>query len=894
MSVELVGFENLPIAHIKNITITRANANQDTYEVTVRIHDLLDGSMWSDSSMPLMQLMRVGLVFSTDVTEIANLTKGEKPSPYRYITKPLRHKSNITEENLYYEVKFKDNFANNLKNLTVFAFCFISGQDISETLGIPVAINYFGPTKSEKILENSTIVSTTNAFLRSDNTYWPGTVHVANKQYMEGSYHKDTPHNILTKVSLINTKIQDLRDTNKTSEAKSQKIENYFSDLFVSYNSKTDINCLFMINIKTMLFNNTKFGSFLEKADASVINSLLNNVKFKVFSIEKQRIKLKYKSTGVGSLARRADKVFSKKNILNTYDDANRDILPKERYERNGSFDFLLGELENASDYKKIADIQELYFRYGPEIRTFQFTDYEMTSNTPGDYQYKIDLQFVDPVDKFLKTSLSDMKQDISDITMYLNYFSRGRDAVGFNTNKITQNYIKYYSYIYTIDKMQKRKMSLVNTNLLNRLTTSTANISKFLQKYRNLYNEFLTFMNHDEQKRKNTPTNIKSKDSASARIVVSKIFNQIITPSDNVMTFSYIPESNDRKTPVYTKSSFLNISQQQTEEQFVQQPNFASSQVISEVAAGLSDIQATSTAYFSPKNFKFGQSTSSMVGIDISGLNHLNVKMSQKVIKANRKPQAVANSTFKMPVTFVRVEVVPEPKQETEEEQFVDVGKIIGDSHEIARYTEQQDYNKITPRTRSHQKFMNKFSGFDKHRTFAATLEKVKKLDPQEAQMLPNQLKAVLNGQSTATRNDFVLNGNDLLSHPTSKNFYELKNFSVKEVVYIDRFEQDFDGNILLNKPVYKTMIPDNLSFLNKPALCFLIDYTNDKFDINGSESVQAVNSVFVIADESIYEKEGANVLDENPIYSTQDLEYQYMNSNIVVLTNTNQNRGY
>ena len=118
---------------------------------------------------------------------------------------------------------------------------------------------------------------------------------------------------------------------------------------------------------------------------------------------------------------------------------------------------------------------------------------------------------------------------------------------------------------------------------------------------------------------------------------------------------------------------------------------------------------------------------------------------------------------------------------------------------------------------------------------------------------MLPNQLKAVINGQSSATRSNFISNGNDLLAHPTTKNYYEVKNFSVKEAIYIDRFERDSNGNLLLNKPVYKSLMLSDFENLTKPALCFLRDYSNEKFNISGAEEIQAVNSVFVISDKDV-----------------------------------------
>jgi hypothetical protein len=165
--------------------------------------------------------------------------------------------------------------------------------------------------------------------------------------------------------------------------------------------------------------------------------------------------------------------------------------------------------------------------------------------------------------------------------------------------------------------------------------------------------------------------------------------------------------------------------------------------------------------------------------------------------------------------------------------------------------------------------------------------LEATRNVAPDEARNLPNQLKAVINGQGPATRSNFIINGNDLLANPSTKNFFELKNFSVKEVVYVDSFEKDARGNLLLNKPVFKTLMLKNFEQLNSPALCFLKDYSNEKFNISGTETVQAVNSVFVIADKDISSPRDEEETTSDPIYGTEETEYQFMNSNIVRQTN-------
>jgi hypothetical protein len=889
MSIELVGFENLPNAFIKDIVITNASVKEDTYEVTIRVHDLPDRSIWSSTQEIFFQLMRVGIIFLTDPEETRQLTSGEiSPTSLRYMSKSLAIAPEVTEDNSRFELKFRKNFKTDISNLTIFAFCFISKADTSDSLGIRMQNDYIGPMKSEKVIESMKVVTTTNAFIRADGSYWSGPVHEHNRIFMEGSYHSDRPHNKLSRIQLANNKIKDKRQTKNTSQSNITFSDSFISELFVSYSSDTDVNAMFMINIKTLLIKNTKYGKFISKATQDIIDSLIRRVQFKMLSIQRHRIRPQYRTTGIGNIKRKADKVFFKKNILNTQDDSAGRMLKKMRLERNGSIDALPSDIENISDYKKICDIEELYFNYGTELRCFQFTDYEMTSKTPGDYQYKIELQFSDPVDRFLRDAAVVMKTDIASIIDYSTIFPRRGSSANVAAETIVKNYLDHYSYIYETNRATREAMTLKYINMLNPHTADVSSISKFLKVYRDLYNDFMVFLNYDDQKRINIPRSIMVKERMSRRIIVTKTFDEIITPSNNSLAFSYLPESGNKKTAVYTKSVFMQQSEKEVQEDFVTAPNFSTPQTPADLNAAVSNIQTTKTAHFSPKNYLTGHQKVNLTRTNAMGMTRLNNTLLGEMNKKSQKPQATASRPYVMNPSALTIETVKPPEQETEDGKYLDAEEILGSGHEFVSYTESSfDFNKPSVLTKPQQKFQSKLSGFDNSRTFEATLETVKDITPEEAERLPNQLKSVINGNSEATRKNFVTNGNDLLAHPSTKNFYELKNFSVKEVSYIDNFERDANGNILLNKPIYKTMLLNDFKRLDKPALCFLRDYTNDKFNISGDKQIQAVNSVFIISDEDITAPKNIVVSAPSSTYSTQQVEYQFMNSNIVKQTN-------
>ena len=77
------------------------------------------------------------------------------------------------------------------------------------------------------------------------------------------------------------------------------------------------------------------------------------------------------------------------------------------------------------------------------------------------------------------------------------------------------------------------------------------------------------------------------------------------------------------------------------------------------------------------------------------------------------------------------------------------------------------------------------------------------------------------------------------------------------------------------------------NFQNLNKPVICFLKAYTNNTFGITDENRVSVVDSSFVLSDKNITTKITKQVSGDMPNYNTQNIGYQFMNSNIVKQTN-------
>ena len=82
-----------------------------------------------------------------------------------------------------------------------------------------------------------------------------------------------------------------------------------------------------------------------------------------------------------------------------------------------------------------------------------------------------------------------------------------------------------------------------------------------------------------------------------------------------------------------------------------------------------------------------------------------------------------------------------------------------------------------------------------------------------------------------------------------------------------------------------------ENFQNVNKPVVCFLQSYTNNTFAITDENKVSVVDSSFILSDRDITVKNQQQVSNVIPIYNTQNIGYQFMNSNIVKQTNQPMN---
>ena len=332
------------------------------------------------------------------------------------------------------------------QHLTYFVFTeFDDGQDEQDN-----SINLHSPVAIEKVIDNSEVQQTTSVFVDSNNRIWPGPVHLHPQDgWMVGAFHVDTPHESLTRNTMRNFKLKDLRILSEVDDlafdvspcreglsstqstvpkcAQSQNEQNYLSDLYISRDAPGNASGIFNFDYLGFLKKNSKFGGLLVNATPRVRRQILNNTRILSLRIARDRVRV---SKGLNRLGGVADITFDfdKQDlpvIIAETAEQEGVLVPLARYTAGTEFGNKLVDVsidEPAQPgYEEFGSISELNIdNVGAGIRTFSFVDNSISRITDGKYQYEARIRIQDGSYIFLERKLADLKDVIFAMKSYL------------------------------------------------------------------------------------------------------------------------------------------------------------------------------------------------------------------------------------------------------------------------------------------------------------------------------------------------------------------------------------------------------------------------------------------------------------------------------------------
>ena len=870
--------------------------------------------LWSNDDV-LSKFLKLGVLFVDNKEIINNISSGgilpEDTSLLNYRhTRNLSFSKVVNDESAEYQNSFLFHSKSNVTDLAIFAYCFVDIKQLSQAYNLKLhydGASYTGPIKSEKIIENSKLLSQTNIFERPDGSFWSGPVHEHDGRYMVGAYHSAAPHDKLRLRKISNLKIKDKRKQINQQIDRKSKPPVEISDLTISYDENTDVNGIFAINVKSLLVNNTKYGDFLKKTSDTVMEEILLNFKFNLFMIERHRVITSISTNTFGTPREKVISVFSKKNIIKSYDIFSG-LKNNTRLEKKAIFDISLNDLpstsglkvlqkeqiykEDVPTYSKISEIKEIFMDYGKNLRYFDFTDMELSPTTPGKYQYKIIIHFQDPVYSFLEATIADIKRSLSEAKRYLGYISRKINYnYELNTTKFTnyslydlnslvEEYLKYYSYVYNYDSSMQENMPLKLFSMLNPAGATISSVRRFVSMYSKLLKELMSSLDFNDQKQLDVSVgkSVRSKIRTN-RMVYEKKFNNIVEPSLNFKRLKYIESDRQKGTKVFTKRQILTRTQEEIDKHFNSQPNFSTKQnaiLPTNVKTALNNIRSNSTRFLSPIALNVRNQK-----IDLKRNESVNFNTFREALGATR----LVKKNNKLEIKKPSIEM------QNKKDQFIASREIIGENHDFVSYDEVKgSYNDLDKDSEVKSIVVAAYEDMSNKKMVDFDLTKNKtKFSASEYAELPLQIKAILGKELEATNGEFVENNKDMLASPETKDFINVNNLNVVKVKYLSEYEKDKNGEVMLDKPIYKEMDLSNFSSINKPVLCHLDVYSNNKFNIQDNLKANVINSTFIISDQQatvpIENKSDTSV----SFLDASSISYEYTSTNIVVQTNNN-----
>ena len=397
-------------------------------------------------------------------------------------------------------------------------------------------LNIKGKASSERVLLNGQTPHFTTAFYIGAEQYF-GPVHLHNNVYMEGPSHTSGPHHSLTTQVVTNYKIKDLRGVKNIPKGfkKHKVIGSQYSDLHVSFDDEANYNFMFFMNLRNILLNKTKYGSFLATANKKIFNTLLNKFRFNVITVYRDKIKSYNRTTEAATIKKGNDRTLSTNIVLKGYQTEGSQVIAE------------IGSNPRTINHS-----------FGEEVLALKFND-QINDKTFGDYQYRLELILKDPtipIIESIKNEMIDMLQEITAYRDLLNsrvgydYFLN-RPALLFESNakkdepiyiRAPKKMMEYKSILFAIDPHDERRQLVHSYNLINPKSCTLKSVERFIDDFKLVTSQFqklfgITF----NMIRGNYSERASPRKAADLNLITIKHrFQEVVTPSDSMARISY------------------------------------------------------------------------------------------------------------------------------------------------------------------------------------------------------------------------------------------------------------------------------------------------------------------------------------------------------------------
>jgi len=934
MSNSLVGLENLPNTHIKKITVSDANSSTSKIDVEILMHDVeRDGFfVWSDDDL-IFDYLKVAIIATSNQQLIDGITSGQL-SPLPKIVRrgpfmgdttiveiPAKNfmKTNVRQSTRRFYKKESILIPNDTLGMTLFALAYIDTQELSNALRIVLTgplTRYHGTVVSEHVLALGQLQQISYLYKETSGMTWKGPVHQRpNGRWMGGSYHSTEPHPLLVREPVLNTKIVDKRSISASLRKELDfKRKPIFSGLSTSYTNEADLIGMFSLDMRTFVLTKTKHGRNMFNVSKSMFDSFVRDVSINSFEIRRQQVRLKTSSTKLGT------RRFGQKLL--------------------GSYKTIAATVENSGRLVDRSGLSQLYMTPDPLIKSYQFTDEEMSERTRGEFRYEVVVTLSDTTERFLQGLISQMDLNVSALKVQQEFLFRPQRYDRDNDNLVEgttvpsifvasiENYYQNLSIMLDINDEKKVEMIQAKKNAFKSDNYTNNEASKFIAEYSALVTKFRRRFDIQKKTERLIGGKKPGKSIAPGMISLRHIFEETIKFDNVVASYDFLGKQSNKSLVSFSKSEYSQRADKEVNRFF----NTSRSTMSNDLAdldkddtIALQDLDSAKFGFLSPLSFKFKSQTKDLTslqdldsdGISLNFISHItesqtNPRFSSAPVRKQREPQAKKPATksrraFKkkrVGRTKFNFKRTPLKINNLKPEEYLSVSKYLGSSSEMINVEANLDQPSVAPQTSQVESKLIATQGLSVKREKISydlqsknnIFEKFKssgKFDRKKLAMMPLPIKALINSRSTAAKNNILESESDILKDAETKISTEMIFHTSQKIEYFAGFEMDLNGLPDVSQPMWEDVTPIALEN-NKRLVCRMRYAQIPELGIKPARELKllAQNSTFIISDEDIGTLMVAAPIVEPDIEIQEELaeieEIVYASSNPVV-----QNRG-
>ena len=960
MSVPVIGLENMPNVYFSNVSI-----ENNILDAKLTMKDLVDNPTWSESEILRGRLnIKIlalsyepaslsGIVSMTSQDQEAknfsmNLTNGISSihevsgypirtlSAHDYISSETLQTDTIN--NFYYNFKLTSQDLDlSKRSIYLFAVAYI---DLTG-MNLDYAEYKFldGPMVSEAVRDNGRTPIKGTLFKLEDGSIWTGPVHKHLNDYMEGSFHKETPHSELTtkqvesKVSSFMFEINDGIENTITSEQVFPQFEEFYH-----YEQELDTSIV-VIDTSNLALNEFESARELFNTNKDYFYELMKNFYVPQFELRKAPPKRRLEFMDIGTSNWAYDPDFESVLIKTSMVDGKFD----ERYEMkffsqqyNVNPNNLVEATTNAFDIttkstfdssKKVGYIKEL-----PSNELFlhnlMIVDEEYFSDESEDYKLKMSLDVIDSFKIELENTKQQMLTLISDLSVtynglfgkldkkrIINFFSGNGILIGNNLNFISiESQSLFDDSIFSRLSTTLRKVLLamlsvdqiiqgVIDNTLKNLyinSVSKENYNVVISFLDNLMNRFITKYNL-------SPTN---GNSVLTNSTISRVEREIqkVIEVNRVKDGNFSFFNKDDNQRIITAQAM----QQRAEDEYnkffdrdisSRQITDISSDVDPTSAQQMVDFKSTKYIFFTPTSYRHGDKSIDLGQADISIFDekkhnlitdHMFVVNSRAKKLRRRGKAEKRNRSRKLPkrgkTPLLTTLAVSRPfKKSTaagEDTKFENAEDYLGTSSPFLSLElgtrrkpllEEKGPPTMIKKSFSQDRKIKNYNQISLTDQDSALLKNKNSIDFSR---LPLQFRALVLSNYGLSRFSFALEEEQLLQNPKFSTAINNIFNRVRIAQYLDGFEKKQNGLRIMNNPVYRPLDQEALDS-GKTLMINMSKFNNGLLQVEGEDQIPATNS-FVAIEGTI--NPASNIPEPTEIQISDREEKEFSTTNIII----------